>query len=227
MAGRQRTRKAGPGRTAKPASAGRRLVRTQAARARAASAPADRNGPRERLLDTAYTLFSTHGINQVGIDMLLAESDCAKASLYKYFRSKNDLALAFLERREQLWTRRWLETEIKLRARDPRKRLLAIFDVFDTWFRSKDFEGCSFINVLLETTPDSPVRRAAAQHLAKIRAIVEELASEAGLKNAEQFAHIWHMLMKGSIIAAGEGNRNAAREAKAAAVLVIEGWAKR
>jgi len=227
MAGRQPTRKAGPRQAAKPAAAGRRQARTPAARARVARAGGDRSGPRERLLDTAYTLFSTRGVNQVGIDTLLAESDCAKASLYKYFRSKDDLVLAFLERREELWTRRWLEAEIKQRTKDPRKRLLAIFDVFDTWFRGKDFEGCSFINVLLETEPESPVRHSATRHLAKIRAIVQELADEAGLKNARQFAHVWHMLMKGSIIAAGEGNRNAAREAKAAATLVIDGWAKR
>lgn len=56
---------------------------------------------------------------------------------------------------------------------------------------------------------------------------MQDLAHEAGLKNAGQFAQVWHMLMKGSIIAAGEGNRNAAREAKAAATLVIDGWAKR
>ncbi len=231
MVVRQSTRAAGAKPAAKPtaksASAGRHHARTPAARARVAEAAADRSGPRERLLDTAYTLFSTRGVKQVGIDTLLAESDCAKASLYKYFKSKDDLALAFLERREELWTRRWLETEIKQRTKDPRKRLLAVFDVFDAWFRGKEFEGCSFINVLLETEPESPVRRSAARHLAKIRAIVQELADEAGLKNVKQFAHVWHMLMKGSIIAAGEGNRNAAREAKAAATLVIDGWAKR
>jgi hypothetical protein len=30
-----------------------------------------------------------------------------------------------------VWTRGWLETEIKQRATSPRERLLAIFDVFD------------------------------------------------------------------------------------------------
>jgi AcrR family transcriptional regulator len=56
--------------------------------------------PRERLLDAAYDLFATHGIGQVGIDTILAKSGCAKASLYSYFQSKVDLAVAFLDRRE-------------------------------------------------------------------------------------------------------------------------------
>ena len=88
----------------------------------------------------------------------------------------------------------------------------------------KSFEGCSFINVLLESKTDSPIHKAAAVHLAKIRAIVRGLAVEANLQEPKKFAQVWHMLMKGSIISAGEGNREAAREAKYAARLVLKGW---
>ena len=179
---------------------------------------------RERLLDAAYDLFSTSGIGQVGIDTILAKSGCAKASLYNNFDSKVDLAIAFLDRRETVWTRGWLEAEVKKRASTPDDRLLAIFDVFDGWFRKRSFEGCSFINVLLESGTDSPVHHAAAVHLAKIRAIVCSLAQEAKLRDPEQFAQAWHMLMKGSIVSACEGNRNAARNAKRAAKLVLNGW---
>ena len=180
--------------------------------------------PRERLIDAAYDLFSRDGVNQVGIDTILAKSGCAKASLYGNFNTKVELAIAFLDRREAVWTRGWLESEIKRRAKTPEARLLAIFDVFDGWFQQKSFEGCSFINVLLESKVDSPVRQAAAVHLAKIRAIVCGLAKEAKLREPEKFAQAWHMLMKGSIVSAGEGNRNAAREAKYAARLVLSGW---
>ena len=180
--------------------------------------------PRERLINAAYDLFSRDGVSQVGIDTILAKSGCAKASLYSNFKTKVELAIAFLDRREAVWTRDWLETEIKRRATTPEARLLAIFDVFDGWFHKRSFEGCSFINVLLESKIDSPVRKAASVHLAKIRAIVQGLAEEADLREPQKFAQIWHMLMKGSIISAGEGNRNAAREAKCAAQLVLDGW---
>ncbi len=180
--------------------------------------------PRQRLIKAAYDLFSRDGVSQVGIDTILAKSGCAKASLYSNFKTKVDLAIAFLDRREAVWTRGWLESEIKRRASTPEGRLLAIFDVFDGWFQKKSFEGCSFINVLLESKLDSPVRKAAAIHLAKIRAIVRGLAEEANLRESEKFAQAWHMLMKGSIVSAGEGNRNAARDAKCAARLVLDGW---
>jgi AcrR family transcriptional regulator len=180
--------------------------------------------PRERLIDAAYDLFSRDGVSQVGIDAILAKSGCAKASLYSNFKTKVELAIAFLDRREAVWTRGWLETEIERRATSPEGRLLAIFDVFDGWFHQRSFEGCSFINVLLESRADSPVRRAAAVHLARIRAIVRGLAEEANLHEPEKFAQAWHMLMKGAIVSAGEGNRNAARHAKSAAQLVLSGW---
>lgn len=183
--------------------------------------------PRERLLGAAYDLFARNGIGKVGIDAILAKSGCAKASLYGNFNSKVDLAIAFLDRREAMWTRGWLETEVERCASTPDGRLLAIFDVFDGWFHKKTFEGCSFINVLLESDVESPVRRAAAIHLAKIRAIIHGLAKEARLRNPETFAQAWHMLMKGSIISAAEGNKNAARDAKHAARLILDGWARK
>lgn len=181
---------------------------------------------RERLLSAAYELFATQGINQVGIDTILVKSGCAKASLYSNFKSKLDLAIAFLDRREQLWTRTWFEAEIERRATDPIDRLLAIFDVFDDWFRTEGFKGCSFINVLLEASAGSPLHRASAIHLSKIRAIIVSLAEAAGFVDPEIFAQAWHMLMKGSIISAGEGNLNAAVEAKRAAQVIVDGWSR-
>ncbi len=184
-------------------------------------------GARERLLEAAYRLFATQGVGGVGVDTIVAESGCAKSSLYNNFQSKEDLALAFLDRRELVWTRNWLEAEVRRRTEDPEERLLAIFDVFDGWFRSPNFEGCSFVNVLLESELESAVRKSSADHLAKIRTIIRGFAEEAGLADPEEFAQSWHMLMKGSIVAAGEGNREAARHAKRAARLVLNGWERR
>jgi AcrR family transcriptional regulator len=147
--------------------------------------------PRERLIDAAYDLFSRNGVNQIGIDTILAKSGCAKASLYSNFDNKVELAIAFLDRREAVWTRGWLESEVRRCATSPEARLLAIFDVFDSWFRKKSFESCSFINVLLESKAGSPVREAAAIHLAKICAIVRGFADEANLREPEKFSQVW------------------------------------
>jgi AcrR family transcriptional regulator len=180
-------------------------------------------GARARILDAAYELFSQNGIQAVGIDALISRSGVARQTLYRHFASKQDLVLAFLERREQEWTRRWLEEEVRSRANGPAERLLAIFDVFDEWFGRSDFEGCSFINVMLEhPDPTDPVHRASVSYLAGIRGILEGLAREAGIAGARDFAREWHILMKGSIVAAGEGDPAAARRAKRIGALLLE-----
>jgi AcrR family transcriptional regulator len=180
-------------------------------------------GARERILDAAYELFSRNGIQAVGIDAVISRSGVARQTLYRHFASKQDLVLAFLERREDQWTRRWLEDEVCQRATEPTSRLLAIFDVFDQWFGRPDFEGCSFINVMLEhPDPADPVHRATVSYLAGIRGFVEGLAREAGISDAQHFARQWHILMKGSIVAAGEGDQEAARRAKQIGRLLLD-----
>jgi AcrR family transcriptional regulator len=178
---------------------------------------------RQRILSSAYELFSRRGIRGVGIDEVIERAEVAKATLYRHFSSKDDLVLAFLERREQLWTRAWVEVEARRRGSTPEEQLLAIFDAFDEWFHEDDFEGCSFINVLLETADLAhPVGAASAAHLENIRTLVCTLASEANLRDPAAFALSWHILMKGSIVQAAEGDREAARRAKAIGELLIE-----
>lgn len=132
--------------------------------------PSPSSGPRsgtgdarERILASAYELFSRRGIRAVGIESIIAHSGVARQTLYRHFASKQELVLAFLERREELWTKGWLRGEVERRADDPAERLLAIFDVFDEWFRRDDYEGCSFINVMLEhADPEDPIHSGGA-----------------------------------------------------------------
>jgi len=177
---------------------------------------------RERILETAYDLFSRHGTRAVGVDRIIAESGVAKMTLYRNFASKEALILAFLARREERWTRAWLQAEVEARATTPAGRLLAIFDTFSEWFARGDFEGCSFINVMLETTePGHPVRTASVEHLANIRGYVTGLAAGAGIADADGVARQWHILMKGSIVAAAEGDREAAARARELGALLL------
>jgi AcrR family transcriptional regulator len=177
---------------------------------------------RERILDAAYELFSQHGIRAVGVDSIIERSGVARMTLYRHFASKDALVLAFLQRREERWTRDWLQQEVEQRSSDPAERLLAVFDVFDEWFQRPDFEGCSFINVLLEVTdPEDVIHQASRNYLAHIRGFVESLATRAGVSDPAGFARQWHILMKGSIVAAGEGDREAARRAQEVARLLL------
>src|SRR3954462_9993225 len=107
------------------------------------AAAAGRQSARERILETAYELFSRHGTRAVDVDRIIAECGIAKMTLYRNFPSKDELILAFLERRDERWTRAWLQAEAQRRGATPAQQLLAIFDTFEGWFARDDFEGCA------------------------------------------------------------------------------------
>jgi AcrR family transcriptional regulator len=178
------------------------------------------SGVRERILDAAYELFSKRGIRAVGVNDVIERADVATATLYRHFPSKDELVLAFLQLREQRWTLDFIQAGAMSRSADPEEQLLAIFDVFDEWFRRRDFEACSFINVLLEMGKEHATGRASVWHLEQIRSIVRRLAEEAGLQDPDSFARSFHILMKGSIIAATEGDTEAAQRGKSLARLL-------
>jgi AcrR family transcriptional regulator len=176
---------------------------------------------RERIVTSSYALFAQRGVRGVGVDELIRAAEVSNATFYRHFRSKNALVMAFLERREQVWTLGLVESEERRRGQTPEGRLLAIFDVFDEWFQRDDYEACSFINVLLEMGSEHPLGRASIGYLDRIRGIIRSLADEAGLRNLDDFAWSWHILMKGSIVSAAEGDHKAALRAKAMGAQLI------
>ncbi len=186
------------------------------------AATAGAAGMRERIVNAAYDLFARRGVRDVGINELISRSGVAKATFYRHFASKDELVLAFLEQRDRVWTVNAIVGEARRRADTPEQQLLSIFDVFSDWFRRTDFEACSFINVLLEMGSTHPLGRASIDYLAKIRGHVKQLADEAGLERTEDFSRSWHILMKGSIISAAEGDLEAATRARQLAGWLIE-----
>jgi AcrR family transcriptional regulator len=178
--------------------------------------------PVDRILATAYELFSHRGVRDVGINELIERSGVAKSTFYRHFPSKDALVLAFLALRDQVWTVDLIVSEARRRGTTPEGRLLAIFDVFGDWFHRDDFEACTFINVLLEMGPEHPLGEASIGYLARIRGHIQALAEEAGLERSDEFARSWHILMKGSIISATEGDFLASKRAQQMAGWLIE-----
>lgn len=179
---------------------------------------------KERIIDAAYELFSRQGTRPVGVDAIIERSGVAKMTLYRHYRSKQDLVLAFLELREERWVRGWLAQQLVLRAADAKDRLLVIFDLYDEWFHSPDFEGCPFIGVLLEYEQENKIHIAAAWHLAHLQTLIQKLAVEGGIAEPAVFANNWQMLLSGAVISAAAGNRTAALDARRGAELILKNW---
>jgi AcrR family transcriptional regulator len=184
-------------------------------------AAAESANPRERVLCAVYPLFAHRGVRDVGIDEIIRTAGVAKATFYRHFPSKDALVLAFLQRRDEVFGINWLLDEVAQHADSPEGRLLAIFDVFGEWFAREDYEACSFIRVMFELGASDPAGQASIAYLTEIRNQIALLAEEAGLHEVEEFARSWRILMAGSIVAAAEGDRNAAVRARRLGALLI------
>jgi hypothetical protein len=109
------------------------------------------------------------------------------------------------------------------RAQAPEARLLAVFEVFDEWFHSLDYEGCLFTNVLIETHDRrSRIRMTCVAQLGTIKDLLQIYAAEAGVRDPETFAAQMQILMWGSIVAAVDGRLDAAPQARMLAELLLE-----
>ena len=177
---------------------------------------------RDQLIDTALDLFYRHGFHATGIDKILARSGVAKMTLYKHFKSKDELILAALRRRDENF-RNWFMRAVERAASTPRERLLAIFDVLGEWTGGPDFSGCMFINASAEfAEQDNPIHAASAEHKRLVLAYVRELAAAAGATEPAALAEGLMLLLEGAIVMAHvAGQRDAAVQAKRAGAALL------
>jgi AcrR family transcriptional regulator len=103
---------------------------------------------KEQILETATRLFQSQGYNQTGINQIIGEAGIAKASLYYHFPSKEDLGVAYLQRRSEAWFD-GLEAFLA-DTREPRERLIQVFEFRALYMEKSDFSGCSFTRILSE-----------------------------------------------------------------------------
>lgn len=157
---------------------------------------------REQLLDCAARLFREYGFKATGIDRILAASGCAKMTLYNHFRSKEELILACVRRADEAW-RNAVMRKIEARSKDPRARLLAVFDVAAEMVQDEHFCGCFFVRAASEFGAHSdPVHAAAAENKRLFALYLSRLAAEAGASEPDTLARSLIMLLDGAIASA-------------------------
>ncbi|MFE4968984.1 TetR/AcrR family transcriptional regulator [Streptomyces sp. NPDC056660] len=155
---------------------------------------------RERLLRIAGQLFYAEGIHTVGVDRLVAESKVTNATFYRHFRSKEDLAVAYIEGVDQS-----IRTQIdSLMAADvPTDGILRGIGVsLVEQIRSPGYRGCAFLNAAAEfPDPDHPVHRAVVQHRAWFLQTITGLFAEIAAAEAEHAGRHFVMLRDGAMSA--------------------------
>ena len=177
---------------------------------------------RDQLIETALRLFEREGFRAVGIDRILQEAGVAKMTLYHHFRTKDDLILAAIRRRDEQF-RNWLVREVEKRAKEPGARILALFDVLGVWYARADVSGCRFFRVIAEFDgEDHPVRCAAREYGAMMKSFVVGLARDAGFADPERVAEEIVILTTGATARAQMGDgAGAAAAAKRGAEAVL------
>ncbi len=178
---------------------------------------------RDQIIDVALNLFYQGGFNATGVDKITAESGATKKTIYSHFRSKDELILATLRRRDELFRNNFMRSVERL-GKTPRQRLDAVFDTIDVWFNSRHFSGCMFINAAAEfSEQDNPCHIVCAEHKRLMFEYIRELAENAGAKNPGELSQELNLLIEGATVQAHVcGDKKAGIKAKEMAQLFID-----
>jgi AcrR family transcriptional regulator len=193
------------------------------------SQSSERQGERrEHLVEAALRLFARDGYRATGIERILAEAQVAKMTLYRHFRSKDELIQAALQKRDNEILE-WLFEVLAKAGPDPRTRLLSLFDAYEAWFLGEAgpegrFNGCSFINAAAEhLTVEEPLRGAVLRHKRRVRARLQREAERLGAAEPAALATQLMLLLEGAIVTfLVSQDPETIRQARAAAVKLIE-----
>jgi AcrR family transcriptional regulator len=153
---------------------------------------------------------------------VVAEAGVAKATLYRHFRSKDELVVAFLRRRDVRW-REWLSEAVDRLAPRPADRPLAVFDALGEWFASDDFRGCAFINAASEIAdPAHPARAVVEEHKHLLGEYLTGLLRDAGASDPAADAGALLLVVEGAIVSALiEKDAGPAARARTAAARIL------
>ncbi|MGD8204314.1 TetR/AcrR family transcriptional regulator [Pantoea sp. FN0305] len=176
----------------------------------------------EKILETAERLIYQNGIHATGMDLLVRSSGVARKSIYRYFATKDDVAAAALNARDERWMQ-WFIMECN-KGTSPQERILNMFTVLKGWFESDGFRGCAFINTAGEVgDPDDPVRQIAKLHKQKLMDYTLELTRQLNIEQPLALARQLLILTEGAItMSYVMGDASAADSAKDVAHLLLK-----
>ncbi|MBN7819817.1 TetR/AcrR family transcriptional regulator [Bowmanella sp. Y26] len=185
---------------------------------------------RDELVEVAQKLFYQHGFRITGIDTILEHSGVAKRTLYNHFKSKDELVVAALNKRDlefMAMIKKYVAKFEKQQEGDPKyARILAYFDALSEWFNSDKFNGCMFINASAEyPRKTDPIHVVCENHKRLVLQYISELISEIKLREPDEVALQLSLLSDGAIVCAHTTNMlNAAEIAKTTAMLVLNAY---
>jgi AcrR family transcriptional regulator len=165
--------------------------------------PSEATDVRERILAVASELFYKQGARAVGVDLVVERAAVAKSSLYRHFRTKDDLIVAFLEREDVDFWAIW-DGVAAAHADDALGELEAHMRWIGERLGRANYRGCPQINVAAEfAEQDHPAREVARAHLQALRARLAAIAGRLGASAPDALAAQLALLVNGAFVSAG------------------------
>lgn len=157
--------------------------------------------PRDRLLDTAATLFYREGINGVGVDRVLAEAGVTRATMYRHFAGKEALVVAYLDREDA--NLRHLFAQVGASGASPEQVVEMVIEGIAEDVTRFHTRGCPFINASAEfPDPNSEVRRVVRRHRDWFRATLADVVRGARIADPEDKAAALVLLRDAALVGA-------------------------
>lgn len=160
-----------------------------------------RVGPRDRLLEAAKRLTYSEGPG-IGVDALLREAQVARRSLYEHFGGKDGLLVEVI-RQAATEDAEWIRATLEAGGRDPRKRLLGLFDALDRVVTQPGFRGCRYLGADLGlAAADHPIHQETSAYRQRVRAMIQNGIAELGHPSPRRAAEQLQLLIEG-VLATG------------------------
>jgi AcrR family transcriptional regulator len=155
------------------------------------------------VLDTAERLFAGRSSRSVGMDELVRETGLGKMTVYRLFKSKDDLVGAYLARKAAT-VLAYIDAELVRLEGDPRAALLSVVEAVERDVTRAGFRGCPFTNVSSEyDDPQHPARSAAADYKFELHMRLERLAEQLVPRGGEDLAAQIHLIIDGMYLSGG------------------------
>jgi AcrR family transcriptional regulator len=155
---------------------------------------------RGKILETASDLFYRLGVRAVGVDLVVEKAGVAKTSLYRHFRTKDDLIAAFLAREDLDFWRTWDRVAAE-HAKDAKSELNAQLGWIGERAGRPDYRGCPQINVAAEfAEADHPARKVAKAHKRELRRRLKVIAERLNVPDPDEVAGQLAVLINGAFV---------------------------
>jgi AcrR family transcriptional regulator len=152
-----------------------------------------------KIFETARDLFYRRGIRAVGVDEIVCEAGVTKPSLYRAFKSKDELVAACL--RES--AREGFEQVNAILAGagdDPRDKLRALIRHYAMKVDDPEFRGCLISNVAVELPePDHPGREVLKACKTGMHNCLIDLSRDIGAADPDVLADGLMLVIEGAI----------------------------